>query len=131
MMNRIAARDFMTDKLVTFTPDTNIMDAVATLVQHRISGAPVVDRHGYPVGLLTERDCLEVALHASYHGDMGGKVGDFMTSGVRTTDADASIVDLAQRFLDAPYKRYPVMDHNRLVGVISRRDILRALLSIR
>ena len=50
-----------------------------------------------------------------------------MSHEVRTVEADTSIIALAQMFLDSPYRRFPVTDNNRLVGQISRRDVLRAL----
>ena len=120
-------KDYMTKTLVTFKRDTNILDAIHTLVEYRIAGAPVVDDAGNLVGMLSELDCLKVALQAGYYGDYGGPVSDFMTGDVMTVNAEMSIVDLAQRFLDSRYRRFPVTDKNRLVGQISRRDVLRAL----
>ncbi|MCH9695955.1 MAG: CBS domain-containing protein [Gammaproteobacteria bacterium] len=120
-------RDYMARTLVTFKPETDVLDAVHELVEHRIAGAPVVDNAGNLVGMLSELDCMKVALQAGYHGDAGGPVAGFMTAGVQTVDAEMSIVDLAQEFIDSRFRRFPVLSGNRLVGQISRRDVLRAL----
>ena len=120
-------KDYMSKTLVTFKPDTNVLDAIHALVEHRIAGAPVVDDQGNIVGMLSEFDCIKVALQAGYHGDYGGPVADFMTRDVTTVNAEMSIVDLAQKFANEGYRRFPVTDSNRLVGQISRRDVLRAL----
>ena len=120
-------KDYMTRTLVTFKPETSVLDAIHVLVKHRIAGAPVVDDAGNLVGMLSELDCLKVALQAGYHGEYGGPVRDYMTADVKTVNAEMSIVDLAQRFLDSRFRRFPVTDRNRLVGQISRRDVLRAL----
>ncbi len=120
-------RDYMTGKLVTFRPDTDVLDAIHELVRHGIAGAPVVDDHGNLVGMLSEFDCMRVVLTAGYHGDPGGPVKDFMVREVQTVDAGMSIVDLAEHFIDTGFRRYPVLQDNRLVGQISRRDVLRAL----
>ena len=120
-------RDFMAGSLVTFSPEGDVLDAIHELVQQRIAGAPVVDDQGELIGMLSELDCLKVALNAGYYGDWGGPVADYMTTEVVTVDADMSIVDLAQKFLDSRYRRFPVLQGNRLVGQISRRDVLRAL----
>ncbi len=120
-------KDYMARTLVTFKPDTDVLDAVHSLVKNRIAGAPVVDDSGNLLGMLSELDCLKIALHAGYHGDWGGPVSDYMSDGVETVDADMSIIDLAQVFIDSRYRRFPVMENNRLVGQISRRDVLRAL----
>ncbi len=120
-------KDYMTGKLVTFSPDTDVLDAIHELVRHRIAGAPVVDDNGNLIGMLSELDCLKVALTAGYHGEYGGPVSEFMTPNPKTVEADMSIVDLAARFLESRFRRYPVVKDNRLVGQISRRDVLRAL----
>ena len=123
-------KDYMARTLVTFKPETDVLDAVHTLVEHRIAGAPVVDDEGNLLGILSEFDCMKVALNAGYHGIWGGPVRDFMSDGVKTVDADMSIVDLAQVFINKKFRRFPVTQGTRLIGQISRRDVLRALESI-
>ncbi|NCF72056.1 MAG: CBS domain-containing protein [Gammaproteobacteria bacterium] len=127
MSKSVLVKDYMARTLVTFKADTDVLDAVHVLVKNRIAGAPVVDDSGTLIGMLSELDCMKVALHAGYHGDWGGPVSDYMSDGVQTVDAEMSIVDLAQLFLDTTYRRFPVVDKNRLIGQISRRDVLRAL----
>lgn len=120
-------KDYMTRAVIAFSPDTDVLDAVHELVANRIAGAPVVDAAGNLVGMLSELDCMKVALQAGYHGHWGGPVSDFMTTDTHTVGAEMSIVDLAQHFVDTRFRRFPVVDGNRLVGQISRRDVLRAL----
>ena len=126
----VLVKDYMAASLITLEPDMPILDAIAALVEGRIAGAPVVDRHGNLVGMLSELDCMQVCLKASYHGEPGGRVSEFMTRNVLTVPADMSIIDLARRFQESRLRRFPVMDGTRLVGQISRRDVLRALLAI-
>jgi predicted transcriptional regulator len=71
-----------------------------------------------------------VALEAGYHDEWGGQVKEYMNPDISTIDADTSILDVANYFINAPYRRYPVMQENRLVGQISRRDVLKALQSL-
>ena len=120
-------KDYMSGKLVTFRPDTDVLDAIHELVKHGISGAPVVDDTGNLVGMLSEFDCMGVVLTAGYHGQPGGPVSDLMATDVKTVRAEVSIVDMAGIFMESGLRRYPVISGNRLVGQISRRDVLRAL----
>jgi CBS domain-containing protein len=117
----------MTAKLITLARDMDIHLAIKTLLDNRISGAPVVDERGDLVGVLSKKDCFKVAFSASYHKDWGGRVGDYMTAEVQTIDADTDIVEVAELFLKNPFRRYPVMSDERLVGQISRHDVLKAL----
>jgi CBS domain-containing protein len=126
-LQSILVKDYMARTVVTFKPDTPVLDAVHTLVKNRIAGAPVVDDEGNLIGMLSELDCMKVALQAGYYGDYGGPVRDYMSEGVKTVNVEMSIVDLAEVFINEPYRRFPVTDNNRLVGQISRRDVLRAL----
>ena len=123
----LKVKDYMSGKLVSFTPEMDVLDAIHQLVEYRIAGAPVVDSHGTLVGMLSEFDCLNVVLKAGYHGEPGGPVADLMTKDVKTVDAEMSIIDLAERFMESGFRRYPVMKDNMLVGQISRKDVLKAL----
>ena len=120
----------MSDHVMTLSPDMSVLDAIHLLVEKQISGAPVVDGQGNLVGILTERDCIAEVLGARYHGQSAGLVQEFMSRDVESVEADTSLVDIAKNFVDSKYRRYPVMDNNRLVGIISRRDILRAVLEL-
>lgn len=121
----------MSGKLIAFQPETDVLDAIHVLVENGIAGAPVVDNHGHLVGMLSEFDCMRTVLAAGYHAEPGGPVSDYMASDIQTVDANMSIVDLAELFMESGIRRYPVLDNNRLVGQISRRDVLRALGAIR
>jgi len=118
----------MVTKPVVFTRDTDLLDAIRVLVDRRISGAPVVDERGNLIGVLTERDFLRAALVAGYHGEAGGCVGDYMSSDVQAVNADDSLLDVAMRFVETKYRRYPVIEDNRVVGLVARRDVLRAVI---
>jgi CBS domain-containing protein len=117
----------MSSRLVTLAPETDIHRAMKTLLENRISGAPVLDERGELVGLLSKKDCLKVAFSATYHKEWGGRVSDYMSREVQTIDAATDIVAVAQIFLKGPYRRFPVLSNDRLVGQISRHDVLRAL----
>ncbi|NNF17179.1 MAG: CBS domain-containing protein [Gammaproteobacteria bacterium] len=126
----LTAQQFMVTSIVTFTPDMEVMDAIEELVRKEISGAPVVDERGNVVGILTERDCLATVLTAGFHGEAAGPVGEYMSQNVISVDAEASLMNIAERFAQTPHRRFPVISHNRLVGLISRRDVLRAVLDL-
>jgi predicted transcriptional regulator len=117
----------MATQLVTFSPDTEIMDAMHALLENRITGAPVIDQRGELVGMLSEHDCIQCALNACYHDELGGRVENVMTRDVYTVDPDESILVVAEKLVGSPFRRFVVMERNRVVGQISRRDVLRAL----
>ena len=125
----LRVRDFMTTNPVCISPGTEIMRAIHLLVAEDISGLPVTDAQGRLVGILTERDCIAVALQAGYFDELGGCVEQYMTTPVETVEPDSSLMDLAELFARAPFRRCPVVEEGRLVGLICRRDILRALTS--
>lgn len=128
-MNGKALRvsDYMTREPLSVTADTEVMRVVNLLVTKDVSGVPVVDNDMKLVGILTERDCIEVALQAGYFDEIGGTVEQFMTADVVSVEPDTPLMDIAEIFAHAPFRRCPVTEEGRLVGLICRRDILRAL----
>lgn len=130
MSKPTSVQDFMSASLVTFTPEMDVMEAIRLLVEREIAGGPVVDQRGNLVGMLSERDCLKVALGAGYHDEWGGRVAEYMNPNVETVDAETSVLEVARKFIEGRYRRYPVLKDHRLVGQISRRDVLRALQSL-
>lgn len=121
-------RDYMSTELTVLSPEQDVLRAMQQMLDAHVSGAPVVDARGNLVGLLTQRDCLTVAYQTSYHGEAAGKVADYMSSEVETVLADTTLVEVVERFYRSSYRRFPVMEGNQLVGQISRRDVLRAVL---
>ncbi len=124
---KILIRDYMTRQVVKLRPEMEILHAVHKLIDGRVSGAPVVDDGDAVVGMLTEKDCMKVVLNAAYHQEYGGLVKEFMATDIEVMDPETSIVDAAKNFYEKTYLRYPVVDSGRLVGVISRSDVMRAM----
>jgi CBS domain-containing protein len=120
----------MARNLVVLAPEMDVLHAIGIFVEKQISGAPVLDRFGTLVGILSEKDCMRIALTAGYYGEWGGRVEEYMHAPVATIDADMPIVEVAQLFAEREYRRYPVTEDARLVGQISRSDVLRALQEI-
>jgi len=130
-MNRIPlrVRDYMVRDLLTVSPDMEITRFVSLLIEHDRSGALVVDEQGVLVGIVTERDCIGAASAAHYYEEWGGPVSAFMSAPVECVAADDNLVDVAARMAASPYRRFPVLDDGRLVGLLGRRDVLRVLAS--
>jgi CBS domain-containing protein len=123
-------RDYMATRLVTLDPGMDVLAAMQRLLDERISGAPVVDARGNLVGVLTQRDCLNVAVQSVYHQAPAGRVADYMSTPVETLPASASLMEVVEAFRRGRYRRFPVLEGSRLVGQISRQDILRAILEL-
>jgi len=127
MLKSVQIKDHMSTRLVTLDPDMDILRAVNALINGVIAGAPVVDGNRKLIGILTERDCMRVAMQAEYHGMPGGPVSKYMTKDPQFVSPDESILHVAQLFIDGKYHRYPVVKNDRLVGMISRRDVMHAM----
>jgi CBS domain-containing protein len=127
MTRPATVKDFTAPVLITVTPETDIHRAIRILLERQISGMPVIDGKGELVGFLSVKDCLKIAFSASYHQEWAGRVSEFMSADVRTIESDTDIVTAAEIFVKSKYRIFPVVTEGRLVGVISRYDVLRAL----
>ena len=125
----LRVKDFMTKDPLTVTVDTPVMEAVRLLVEHDISGVIVVDAQFAPVGILTERDIIHNALEAGYFDEATDLVGDRMSPSIHSVGPEDSLMDVAELFAQSPFRRCPVVEDGRLLGIIFRRDVLRALTS--
>lgn len=131
MLAKIAVVDYMSTKMITVTPDTEISQAVKKLLDHKITSVPVVDERGKLVGIFSEKDGMKVFVESAYNQSMAGKVGEYMTKDPQIVNVDASLVDVANQFQETPTRSFPVFKNGELVGMISRVDVLRALAAIR
>ncbi|MBI2892524.1 MAG: CBS domain-containing protein [Deltaproteobacteria bacterium] len=114
-------RDVMQRKVVTLGERDSAFEALRTLVRRGVSGAPVV-RDGRVVGLVTEFDLL---LALDFIGD-GVEVAKVMKTEVVGVRPDTSLVEVRSLFMTHRFRRVPVVSRGRLVGIVSRRDLLRA-----
>lgn len=124
---KASVAQYMATELTCLAPEDDIVHALRVLLDNRYSGAPVVDAAGNLVGVLSKKDCLGIVYGTAYHGDWGGQVQQYMSRDVEHIDADCSLVDAAEKFLESNYRRFPVLRDGKLVGQVSRCDILRAL----
>lgn len=120
-------RDYMAKDLLTLKPQTDIYEAIRVLLEHKFSGAPVVDTNNNLIGIISEKDCLKLLTKGVDHKLPSGKVEEFMTKNVLTVTPNMDVYFAAGLFLKNPYRRLPVVENGKLVGQISRRDILRAI----
>ena len=131
MLAKITVADYMTKRMVTLKEETDVVEAIQMMLDHKITSAPVVNNHGDLVGMFSEGDCMKVVLEMAYNQSMVGKVGEFMSREIQPVDANSSILDLAEQFLSSNVRSYPVFENSELVGVVSRTDVLKALTSIK
>ena len=139
--------DVMTHTVISVTPDTPIAEVAGLMLQHRISGLPVVDANGAVVGIVTEGDLLRRAetgterrrarwlefltspgrLARDYANANARKAGEVMTEDVASVRPQDALADVVRLMEGRHIKRVPVIDGGRLVGIVSRANLVRAL----
>ncbi|MEE8452269.1 MAG: CBS domain-containing protein, partial [Thermoguttaceae bacterium] len=116
------ADDIMSANVVSVRPDVTVERTVDLFEQYDVSGLPVVDDENRLLGMITEYDLL----HSIRTLELCGTVADFMTRDVITVEQHAPLVDVVNTLLSSRIRRVPVIDDGKLVGVVSRRDLLFA-----
>ncbi|MBD9373064.1 CBS domain-containing protein [Rhizobium sp. ARZ01] len=141
-------KDVMTTKVVRLSPDNSVRQAAKLMIDNHISGLPVVDDQGHLVGILSEGDLirrtelcstmvaspteLELAPEERANAFVkrcSWKVEDAMTTDPVTIDEDASVVRVSRLMQERGIKRIPVVRNEALVGIVSRADLLQAILA--
>ena len=129
----IQVKDYMTENLITFRKDQFVVEVMETLIKNKISGAPVVNEHHELLGIISDGDCMKQISESRYYnmpiGDM--KVEQYMETDVPTIDKNVSIFDCASLFYKHNCRRFPIIENGKLIGQISRKDILCAALKLR
>ena len=120
----LTARDLMTDRVVTIGADAFLQEAIEVIIEMQVSGLPVVDASGQLIGIITEFALLTTAYDATTACET---VGQHMTADVLTVNADDPIRKVADQFIVHRVRRVPVLDKGRIVGLITRRDVLKAV----
>jgi CBS domain-containing protein len=116
------ARDIMTSTVITAKEDMVVIDLMKLLLRWHISGVPVVDNDGMLLGIVTEHDVMNFAIS----GDAAStRASEVMTKQVETYDPDTLVVEIINHFAAHRIRRVPVVKDGKVVGIISRRDIVR------
>tara|TARA_B100000780_G_scaffold184362_2_gene129395 strand:+ start:932 stop:1396 length:465 start_codon:yes stop_codon:yes gene_type:complete len=133
VVKNILVRDVMSKSLILFRPKESIHDVMRSFIKYRISGGPVVDKHGELIGVISEADCMKEISESRYFNMpiLDKTVYHFMTKNVETIEASTSIFDAASLFSKTSRRRFPVIDKKRLVGQVSRKDIVIAALNLK
>jgi CBS domain-containing protein len=130
MRKTIHARDIMVTKLIKLTPNMKLLDAAKLLVKNNISGAPVVDRSGDLIGVFSEKDVMSALIDAVYDEFPSAEVSSYMSRDLQTITEDADLFTIAQIFQREDFRRLPVVRDRKLVGQISRRDVMKSVVNL-
>jgi len=119
--------DFMDKSFETIHPDTSMHKAMKLLVKKKLTGVLVVDDDKNLVGVLSEKDCLKILLHHGFDGFPDDVAGTYMHEAPMTIESRLDIIRASQIFLDNTFRRLAVVDDGKLVGQITRRDIVKGM----
>ncbi len=124
----IKASAIMKTDVITVTKDENIHEAIRIMVLNNITGLPVVNADGTVAGILTEKDVLKLL-----HNDQtqAGTVEEYMTAKVVCFEQDDNLTDIVDCLMLNRFRRVPIIDKGRLVGIISRKDIIRHISNLK
>jgi CBS domain-containing protein len=122
------ARAIMTTDVVAVTKDTDIYQAIRTMVANDVTGLPVVADDQTLVGIVTEKDVLSLLYNIE---DRPGTVQDYMTEVVVAFDQDDDLIDIAEGLQTNHFRRVPILDNGKLVGIVSRKDVIRHINELR
>ena len=122
----------MKRNLVVFSPNDSIFDVMKKFVKYKISGGPVLNKNGKIVGVISEADCMKEISDSRYFNMpiLDKRVKNFMEKNVDTIKSSTSIFDAASKFYNTSRRRFPVVENQKLVGQISRKDIVIAAINM-
>jgi len=122
------AREIMSKTVTTIRSDGTLMDAIQLLVCKEVSGLPVVDEKGKMIGIVTEKDILNFIFSGNLNNT---RVADVMTKEVVSFTPDTAVDTIALTIGQNRFRRVPIVEKDRVVGIVSRRDIIRSALDLR
>jgi CBS domain-containing protein len=121
------AQDIMTTNIITLKENASAGDAVKLILEKKISGIPIVRDDMSLAGIITERDLLQLSFYDTIND---AKVSDFMITDVVTMSKDTDLLEICEFFMHNNYKRIPIVADKKLIGIISRKDMLKYILKM-
>ena len=126
----IRVGEIMSRSLILFKRDEPVVNAISALVKNKITGAPVVDENQGLVGIISEKDILKIAMNEAFFETPLGQIDDYMSKNVIFISSDCSLFEIASLFSKHKIRRLPVVDNNKVVGIVSCKDVLTRLLTV-
>ena len=123
----LAAKDIMTTQVICIHKDTPVFEAIKLMIENNITGIPVIEDDNTLIGIISEQDVLR--LYNTYEKEKDRKVNDFMTQPAIHFDQNEYVIDICHCLMDNSIRRVPVTSNGKVVGVISRTDILKNILN--
>ena len=124
-MVMLKVKDIMTKEVITIPEEMSVQEICATLIKHRLSGLPVIDKKKNLVGFVSERDIITSVNRKDFPGK---KARDVMSKQVFSVKEDMSTEEVSKLFTEKPIRYVPVRRGNKVVGIISRKDVISRLL---
>jgi len=125
----LKVKDIMTENVISVTKDTPIFQAIEILADNDITGIPVIKDDMTVIGILSEKDVLSVLYAPRENEDK--VVNDFMTQPAICFEKDESVTDICDCLRESFFRRVLVTEHGKLVGIVSRKDIIKCILQTR
>lgn len=125
----LKAKDIMTKNALTVKKDTPIYEAVEAMAKNNITGVPVVEDDMKLVGILTEKDVMN--LFYAHEHEKNKTVGDFMSQTVVSFDRNTDLRDICDCLKDSNFRRVPVTSRGEVIGIVSRADVIQYILQMR
>jgi CBS domain-containing protein len=123
----IHVRDFMHPVRHIFHVETSVEEVVKTLSKNKVVGGPVIDASKKLVGFISEQDCIKQMLNNTYYCDSHHTAADIMRKNPLSVSPDYDVLRLAEDMTKKGPKIYPVVENDKVVGMITRADVLKAL----
>ncbi len=123
----ILVRQHMKPATHTFSPNTSLQEVVKDLMRFNITGGPVVDGSQKLLGYITEQDCIKQMLNGSYYCEDHTIAEDIMSTDPLIISPNDDIMHVAEMIVDKKPKQYPVVEDGKVVGILTRSEVLKAL----
>ena len=129
----IMVSDYMATNLITFRAEQTISEVIEVLIHNRISGGPVINEDNELIGVISEGDCLKEVVKGKYDNIpiLSGTVKEHMATNIVSIGAETNIFEAAQMFLNRRLRRFPVIKQGKLIGQISQKDVMKAVIKMK
>jgi CBS domain-containing protein len=121
-------KEIMKTEVITVKRETDTYEAIRILVENNITGLPVVNDDMTVAGIISEKDVLRLLYDME---DKPGNVEDFMTKDVISFDQEESLIDITEHLIKHDFRRVPILEEGKLVGILSRKDVIACILKLR